>query len=422
MATSPTNSKLYKVASVLGIIAAGISSGFCSEAQAQRVPADTLKLCEVKPSDFKDWFSSAVVSRNGLVTPAKSSEFDSAPVLPNSSPNCEFYKWSERMFLWLTSPLRLPGAHEVRIFESDAFFDAVPSGSGQHALVRHDKATLQEDPGAFRHFSVRRPKLGPHFLPLIFDKAGRMFEVERPDIVADAKLQIIDRTGRRVQIKDARRKENGDVVLFDEKNEVIQPQVRDVDPPPGNLVQLPDSVRQLIQRGERQSLEVEKEGLRVQKFIVNGIPLYLDPYDYFINVEVGQGDQSVLESQTGSLVYYEIILNDLLAYFRTGVTDGAITGDTAKHFPDSVDDLQNIMTFVRNNLGRNDVRSIAEPNALAIEIKTSWVETTGLQNLGSYITTRATVPNYDKSDPDHWIQRGRRSLISRWSECILLEV
>src|SRR5215468_8247434 len=67
-------------------------------ATAQTVlPADAKATCTVSAVEFENWFVSGTVTLNGSVDPANSLTF------PNI-PNCTFYKWSEQMFLWLTSP------------------------------------------------------------------------------------------------------------------------------------------------------------------------------------------------------------------------------------------------------------------------------------------------------------------------------
>jgi hypothetical protein len=62
-------------------------------------PSDGGSSCATSLSnaEFNGWFESGAVSLNGAVKPANS-------VLFPDVPNCSFYKWSEQMFLWLTSP------------------------------------------------------------------------------------------------------------------------------------------------------------------------------------------------------------------------------------------------------------------------------------------------------------------------------
>src|SRR5437870_13464218 len=68
------------------------------------VPSDADLTCIATPTEFAGWFEpgsvhGGVVDLNGIAKPA-----DSRLAL---APNCGFYKWSEQMFLWLTSPAPL---------------------------------------------------------------------------------------------------------------------------------------------------------------------------------------------------------------------------------------------------------------------------------------------------------------------------
>jgi hypothetical protein len=106
----------------------------------------------------------------------------------------------------------------------------------------------------------------------------------------------------------------------------------------------------------------------------------------------------VLEAQTaanGSLVYYATMVNDVYAYFLTGVKDGAITTATPNH----PRQLSRIWTRPLPSPWRTGNRiPFPDPNALAIEVKSSWVLAAGLPNLSSYITMTATIPTYNQAD------------------------
>jgi hypothetical protein len=93
-------------------------------------------------------------------------------------------------------------------------------------------------------------------------------------------------------------------------------------------------------------------------------------------------------SQNCSLVYYGISVNDVYAYFLTGVKDGAITPGTT--FPTTAADLAQITGFAAAHGGV----TFPDPNALAIVVKTAWVEAPTLPNPGDYVTMLATVPAY----------------------------
>src|SRR5580698_5404887 len=62
------------------------------------LPPDCANLCTITAANFDKWFAGGAAKADSLVFPANSVGFS-----PNS--NCDFYLWSEQMFLWLTSPL-----------------------------------------------------------------------------------------------------------------------------------------------------------------------------------------------------------------------------------------------------------------------------------------------------------------------------
>jgi len=152
--------------------------------------------------------------------------------------------------------------------------------------------------------------------------------------------------------------------------------------------------------------------LIVRKFVIDKTPVFIDPSLAVIDVEQGEaGDQSVLQAQTtanGSLVYYATMVNDVYAYFMTGVKKGAFTTTTPNEFPTTAADLNNIIAFAKAN-GKPSP-PFPDPHALAVEVKTAWVVAAGLPNLASYITTTVTIPTYDQSNPDLWTPTGQQTV------------
>lgn len=96
-----------------------------------KLPADAASTCAVTDEEFASWFKDSVVKENGVVTPANSVDF-----IHNN--NCDFYKWSERMFLWMTS--KPDSIHTV--FESPEFYTVSPAENGKRVLIPHKKGQL----------------------------------------------------------------------------------------------------------------------------------------------------------------------------------------------------------------------------------------------------------------------------------------
>src|SRR5207249_3386854 len=111
--------------------------------------------------------------------------------------------------------------------------------------------------------------------------------------------------------------------------------------------------------------------------------------------------ESVLLAQNGSLVYYASMVNDVYAYFTTGTKNGGIT-PTPTRFPTTLADLNKITAFAQLH-----GKSFPDPEALAVEVKTSWVETTGLDT-SKYITVTGEIPIYDMSNPNQWTRNGTK--------------
>ena len=199
-----------------------------------------------------------------------------------------------------------------------------------------------------------------------------------------AKPLVRDVTGQTVEIAHVRVEKGGKPILLDVNGKVIQAQ-----PSQGPK---PDDRAQISQM------------LTAQRFIIDGFPIFIDPSLAVIDVEQGQaGGNGVLEALPGgSLVYYVTIVNDVYAYFATGVKDGAIS---ATQFPTTASDLGNITTFAAAH-----GKTFPDPNALAIEVKSAWVEVAGLPNLSSYITMTATIPTYNQSNPNTWSPTGQKTV------------
>src|SRR4029077_10845961 len=132
--------------------------------------------CTVAAVEFSNWFTSGTVTPNGGVDPADSIMF------PNL-PNCSFYKWSEQMFLWLTSPVPTKYGAGSHVFNSPVFYDLTPPDptTGVRTLVPNTT-------GRIRDFSVRISQLGPKSQKVVFDQTGKMFNVARPDPAVGAQL------------------------------------------------------------------------------------------------------------------------------------------------------------------------------------------------------------------------------------------
>jgi hypothetical protein len=323
--------------------------------RAQTIPADARIMCPVTAADFANWFKTGSPSVSGVVNPADSVNF------PNHA-NCSFYEWSLQMFLWLTSPTPLEYGGGGRIFNSRSFFDVSPPDSGGN---RH---FIAHAAGISPIFHLTGGFVGPHGLPVIFSKTRQMLEVEPTPIGPKGSPLVLNRAGQAVEIGRIAKNEDGKAIFFDSAG-----------------VRIAGAVL-LSQRRVDDTKAVPAR--IVQKFAIKQT-IFVDLFANVVEVEQGQSVSSaVLMSQNCSLVYYGISVNDVYAYFLTGVKGGAITPGTT--FPTTAADLAQITGFAASHGGV----TFPDPNALAIVVKTAWVEASTLPNPGDYVTMSATVPAY----------------------------
>ncbi|WP_423867820.1 hypothetical protein, partial [Bradyrhizobium sp.] len=178
-----------------------LAAGLTATAGAQVLPPNPDPACVVPARQFNSWFESGFPGLDKPVKPAASIEFD-------SSNNCNFYKWSEQMLLWLTSPASGPRGR--RVFDSQIFYQVV------------DKKTLvaQTTLGP-RNFALRAAQAGPDGLPVIIDSAGHLREfVTAPSTSGITALGV---TGEApAQIAKVEAGSNGKAVFRDAKGKIVK--------------------------------------------------------------------------------------------------------------------------------------------------------------------------------------------------------
>jgi hypothetical protein len=386
----PGMGRLVRAALVALVVWPGFVSGCGRPSPKPKLipilPTDAQSACPLSSTTFAGWFqpssvsSGGTVALNGIAVPANS--------LTNLTPNCGFYQWGEQMFLWLTSPAPSAYGGGAHIFDSAAFYDVSPLSAGSRTLLSHT-------PGFVSRFPLRAAQVGVHGLPVILDTARRLLEV-RP-VNPKLRPMVRDVKGKVVAVAHARL-ERGKPVLLDAK---------------GNPIETDRAGTAKPETPVRANINP----LIVQKFVIDGIIIFIDPSLEVIDVEQGQSDSGVLEAQTtanGSLIYYATMVNDVYAYFLTGVAHNAFpapmaaTSTAAGQFPTTQTDLTNILNFAAAN--GKAASSFPDPNALAIEVKSSWVLAAGLPNVGSYVTMTATVPTYNQSSPTVWTPTGQQTV------------
>jgi hypothetical protein len=349
------------------------------------LPSDAKPLCTVSSATFASWFRSGNPSLNGTVNPTDSLHFP-------DQPNCSFYEWAMHTFLWVTSPIRLALSERVGgqgiVFNSTPFFDvspADPNSNFNRQFVGHRGPSLAK-------LKLQAGFLGPHGLPLFLSRDAGPLEIERAPIEERGKPLVLNRSGTAVKVGRITKDNNGKAIFYTTSN-----------------VRIPDAVpmhRALIAPAGPASTRV------VQRFEINGKGILIDSSGRVVELQPGEArfntvfiGNEVLMSQKGSLVYYGITVNDVYAYFLSGVKEGKITAST---FPTNDADLQNITTYASSR-----GVTFTDPNVLAVVLKTAWVEASAVDDPSQYVTMLAAVPTYSgvPATGDLWLSTGNTKTV-----------
>jgi hypothetical protein len=350
---------------------------------AQTIPGDAQGGCPVSAPALAGMFETGTVTQDGVVKPADST-------LPIGS-FCGFFDWSEQMFLWLTSPAPKRYGGGGRILFSPTFYTVTPTdqATGRRTFIRNDPRL------PIRMF-LRTTELGPHMRPALLARTGQVVEVQRQDPRRPLAPMVRLQSGTTARVAEVRRDSSGTLQFLDSGGRALQVK----------RLALPNVRRQMIQmpNGRRVAMlpvATVRDAIQARKFVFKGVPVFFDLNGNVIDVEPGQADFGVLLSQNGSLIYYITAVNDVYAYYRT-MQGAAVTPDpTALQFPMTMADANAIKAFAA---GKGHV--IVDPEALAIETKSSWIEASAVPDPQNYIQVTATVPTFDKSNPDLWVPNG----------------
>ncbi len=364
----------------IGLVSVATVAGFAAitAADAQLVPTDAAPVCAIAPSTFAAMFDSGTVTLNGSVKAA-----DSTVVL---TPNCPFFSWSHQMFLWLTSPAPRRYGGGSHIMFSPSFYTVTPEDSSGR------RTFLPNQVGRPVNMLLRATELGPHGLPALVSKSGQVIEVARPDRAKPVPPVIRLQSGALMRVTDVSRDAQGLLRFVGPNGAVLQPR---------RLV-LPKIARPVAKLESGRLLPVVSakaldKAIQARKFIIRGIPVFIDANNAVIDVESGQADGGVLLSQNNSLIYYITVVNDVFAYHRTMHGAAVIPPVNNITFPKTTADANAVKLFAAAH-----GHTITDPQALAVESKSSWIEASSVPNPADYISVNATVPTFDKSDPNMW--------------------
>ncbi len=383
MAHSKTRrARIVRNLAFAGVASAAALLGLSSMvATAQVLPSDAQLSCTVPSATFNGWFDSGTPSLNGVVHEANGLTFPDTTIPPNSPPlntvNCNFYQWSKQMFMWLTSPAPQTYGGGKYIFASSAFFGVSPAAN----TVAGTRNLLSQGSGPFL-FTARLPQQGPHGLPVVSTPSGQLFEVRRVTLAPGKKLQLRNAANQLVTITNAVRVKGAAPQLIGPDRKPVQ--LKLAAPVPGRELNLAEAIQHHRFSGI------------ISQVVVNHVPILFNSANEQVNTEEGQaGGGGVLVTQptagrpTGTIVYYLLQVNDVYGYFLTGNKTHAFT---ASEFPTTPTDLAAITNFAFSKYHK----TLPDANALAVELKSSWVEASTLPDPQDYVTMTAAIPVYNQ--------------------------
>lgn len=325
------------------------------------LPSDVLPSCTVTKDSFSTWFASGIVTENGFITPANSVTF-------GHQNNCDFYQWSERMFLWLTSPAGGVYGGSGTVMESPVFYTVVADSAGGLKLAKHTPGTIITAQSSIE-------KNGPNRLPVFSDKEGHLFEVQ------------FHKPGERVLVKNA-------------AGQVIE--LGAVEKATNALTVLKDKAGKAIEKPSFVTGLVNAEKV-VHAFTSSRGTVFFDANGNEIDTGVSQATNEALIAQNGSLVYYITMVNDMYAYFLTAADSGYIAGN---QFPTTAAARDSIVAYAR----KNGYAVPTDSNALAMELKTSWIIADSLKSQAGFVTIEAEIPTYNTSVDSIWTVNGHKKV------------
>lgn len=212
---------------------------------------------------------------------------------------------------------------------------------------------------------------------MVFDSTGKIHNVIRPALGPTGRMLLRNRAGQAVEIDRVEAAPDGKPVLLDSQQKQIDAQLGHTGAP----------------------LFFDENGITLNlsatTVLVNGRPVLLTSSGAVVMPEEGQAGGGGLMAQNNSLVFFLLEVNDVWAYFNTGMKDLKINNPTPTQFPTSGASLGQIGSFAQNAPPPNTKPFFPDNNAMTVEVKSAWIETTNLANVNDYITITATIPTYN---------------------------
>lgn len=396
-----------KLLAVCALIFGGITSARIS---GQILPPDVAKVTSASTPalSFANWFkNNDPMTLNAEVLPADSLHFP-------DTPNGDFYRWSYQMYLWLLSPSKSTYGGTGLVLSSPEFYNVSPPDptTGLRTLSANRVSPFRNLSALAAATLARRlptpepmgldlrvANLGPNGLPFIKTRDGRFLEV-LPVARSVRGLPLIQVAQKSTEVSRARLVRRGSlnrIEFFDIAGKAVALQ-RVL--PESRFKRMFTPRARAVATLNPKNFVFKLDANSAIRLGLGRMPIFVLRDGTIINPEVAQSDGQAQLTQSGSLIYYGIMVNDVYAYYLTGQKSGAIAGNK---FPVNAANLAAITSFATAH-----GHTLLNPNALAVEIKSSWVEATAVADPAQYVTMSARVPLYDRTDPAHWVQTGSK--------------
>jgi hypothetical protein len=286
------------------------------------LPSDTSDNCKVDPKVDSDY---STIGRAG----------PSNVTADTALSPCYIYYRSEQMFFWLTSPPPPDYGSGRFVFTSPVFYSVSPPQDSLRSIVQ------SSEPGGATRFDVAVSQTGPNAVPVVFDKAGTSHDLVYAKWVMNVGGQMVE-LGRFKLRQSALRQFP---LLFDMS---------------GKSIRLSNTLK--ILDINQKPIDLDPAG---RNFFANGVRYLLDKDGNAIDFETGQGkEKKVLMTRKGDLVFYEILVNDVYAYYHADSQE-KVPGKPADRFPTDRKEVEDLALKYH--------RVFPDKDALAIALKTAWV-------------------------------------------------
>jgi hypothetical protein len=349
---------------------------------------------------FNDWIGGVTPVVNVFVKPANSPVFAGDNEDIGNFDRVDFFRWSQQMFLWILSPVPTDGSYgscNGLVLNSPEFYDFIrDEQTGIETYVRHTCNSSSSK----MSFDVKGAQNGINNLPLFFEKGtDNVYDIDATPLSINGYPLVYDGNKNKVEIGKIETI-NSTPIFYDIKGKVI------------------DKVNLILNKSLNPKTTIQQIHIIDQVFpvlMVNEFtPVVLIPAQDQASLN---GDTAnVLMSRNHSLVYYNIMVNDVYVVFSKMINDGVIPEGSL--FPTTLDDEDsddpNIpkvgLNTIKNYASSHGIPIIDTDNrVLAMELKTSWVETVNLPNSDNYVKIKATIPNYEQSSPGAWTRNGTKT-------------